>query len=164
MIQNSDANWTYHAPLPSPCSSPPRPASKERRSRVETTQSRGDREIGHLRYRPPRLAHRWQKAWSSNLQYRSSPPATGVTESIPISSPWRAWGGNSGSRADDQDSSRKSGLLEALWLDPALPAVLHRRQRGDRPRRRPAPPADAGPKHHGRAPWLDCTWMRRRKI
>jgi hypothetical protein len=42
--------------LPSPCSSPPRSASKEKRSRTRLTQSRGYVEISHLQNRPPRLA------------------------------------------------------------------------------------------------------------
>jgi hypothetical protein len=34
--------------------------------------------------------------------------------------------------------------LEELRPDLALPAVLHGRRRGERPRRRPTPPVDAG--------------------
>jgi hypothetical protein len=40
--------------LPSPCSSPPRPASKEERSRTRTTRNRGGSENRHLQNQPPR--------------------------------------------------------------------------------------------------------------
>jgi hypothetical protein len=42
--------------LPSPCSSPPQPVSKEESSKTRMTQSRGGVEISHLQNQPPRPA------------------------------------------------------------------------------------------------------------
>jgi hypothetical protein len=143
---------TYQAsPLPTPCPSPPRPASRGGRRRNMAAQSQGSSTAEPLHPRPPWPANEVDRPVSASLCRRSSLQRAGATGSLPIPPPRRHREGSFLPRPRSPDPPQPS-LLTKLRSDPALDAALHGRRREKGSHRWPAPPKDAGEELLGRTP------------
>jgi hypothetical protein len=125
------------SPLPTPCPSPPRPASRGGRRRNTAAQNRGSSAAEQVHPRPPWPAHEVDRPGSASLRRRSSLQRTEAAGSLPIPPSRRHREGSLRPRPRSPNPPLPS-LLTKLRLDPALDAALHGRRRGRGPHRWPA--------------------------